>query len=113
TAGVNVMTQEGDLTTVEIPKSSFDVVMIFNYLDRKRMPEFLDAVKPGGYLIFETFMEGQQAFGWGPKSENHLLKPGEIRRLIEPFQLIFLREVIEPVDSLTAVLGSVVAQRSL
>jgi 2-polyprenyl-3-methyl-5-hydroxy-6-metoxy-1,4-benzoquinol methylase len=109
--GVSVTWKSEDLTTVEVPEAAFDVVMIFNYLDRNRMEDFKRAVRPGGHLMFETFLESQREFGWGPSSDEHLLKHGELLTLVEPFEVIFAREVIEPVDSRTAAVASVIAQR--
>jgi len=109
--GVSVTWKSEDLTTLEFPEEAFDVVMVFNYLDRKRMGDFKRAVRPGGHLIVETFLETQREFGWGPSSDKHLLKYGELVTLVEPFEVIFAREVIEPVDSRTAAFASVIAQR--
>jgi 2-polyprenyl-3-methyl-5-hydroxy-6-metoxy-1,4-benzoquinol methylase len=102
-----------DLRSLDLPNTSFDVVMVFNYLDRKRMADFKDAVRPGGHLMLETFLESQAAFGWGPKSENHLLKAGELFTLVEPFELQFAREVLEVIDGRNMAVGSVLARRPL
>lgn len=109
--GVSVTWKAEDLTKLEIPEAAFDVVMVFNYLDRNRMEDFKRAVRPGGHLMFETFLESQREFGWGPTSDEHLLKHGELLTLVDPFEVIFAREVIEPVDSRTAAVASVIAQR--
>jgi cyclopropane fatty-acyl-phospholipid synthase-like methyltransferase len=100
-----------DLRTSEIASGAFDVVMVFDYLDRERMPDFLNAVRPGGYLLAETYLEGQQEMGWGPQSEDHLLKPGELLRLAEPFEVFLFREVLEMIDGRPAVVASILAQR--
>ena len=109
--GVTVTWKCADLATLPLPESAFDVVMAFNYLDRGRMTEFMGAVRPGGFVIYETFLEGQTAFGWGPTSEDHLLKPGELTQLIAPYEVIYAREVVEAVDSRTAAVASIVARR--
>ncbi len=75
------------------------------------MKDFKQAVKPGGYLVYETYLESQTGFGWGPTSSDHLLKPGELVELLKPFEVLFAREVIEAVDSRTAAVASVVAMR--
>lgn len=77
----------------------FDAVLVFNYLDRVRMSRILDRVAPGGILIMETFLATQRAFGWGPTSDDHLLKPGEIKKLVAPLEILHGREVVEPVDT--------------
>ena len=77
----------------------FDVVLLFNYLDRAGIPRVLAHLAPGGVLIMETFLTAQRAFGWGPSSDDHLLKPGELRTLVAPLEIVHGREVFEPVDT--------------
>jgi 2-polyprenyl-3-methyl-5-hydroxy-6-metoxy-1,4-benzoquinol methylase len=90
----------------------FDVVMVFNYLDRERMPRIREAVRPGGILLMETFLTTQREEGWGPTSDAHLLLPGELARLVAPFEILHGREVAEPVDDGSwRLIASVVARR--
>jgi SAM-dependent methyltransferase len=100
-----------DLRTYPFPPRGFDLVMVFNYLDRSRMPELREAVRPGGYLLCETFLEGQRAHGWGPTSDDHLLKPGELLRLVEPFEVILAREALDFVGGRPMAVASVLALR--
>ena len=90
----------------------FDVVLLFNYLDRRRMPSIRDLVAPGGLLIMETFLEWQRDLGWGPTSPDHLLRPGELAELAKPLEMIHGREVFEPLDAgRQRAVASIVAQR--
>ena len=98
-----------DLRTSQIAPASFDVVMMFDYLDRERFPDFRAAVKPGGCFIAETFLVWQRQQGWGPESDDHLLQPGELLRLVEPFEVLLSREVIEMIDGRPAAVASVFA----
>jgi SAM-dependent methyltransferase len=77
----------------------FDAVLLFNYLDRARMPEIRDLVAPSGLLMMESFLTGQRELGWGPASEDHLLHPGELARLAAPLRILHGREALEPVDA--------------
>ena len=77
----------------------FDAVLVFNYLDRARMPEVRDLVAPGGLLMMESFLTGQRELGWGPTSEDHLLRPGELARLAAPLRILHGREALEPIDA--------------
>lgn len=91
----------------------FDVVMLFNYLDRPRMPRIVQAVAPGGVLLFETFLEIQRQLGWGPEQENHLLKYGEASGLVAPLTVVYGREAFEPADNAQwAAVSSVLARRT-
>jgi 2-polyprenyl-3-methyl-5-hydroxy-6-metoxy-1,4-benzoquinol methylase len=90
----------------------FDAVLVFNYLDRTRMPKIVAAVSPGGLLLAETFLEAQKGFGWGPSNDAHLLRSGELNSLVQPLVVIHGREVIEAVDNARwSAMASVLAQR--
>ncbi len=90
----------------------FEAVLVFNYLDRARMPQMIEAIAPGGVLVMETFLELQRELGWGPESSDHLLRPGELSSLVNPLEAVHGREAVEPVgaDRWRAV-ASIVAQR--
>jgi len=77
----------------------FDAVLVFNYLDRARMPEVQHLVAPGGLLMMESFLIGQRELGWGPTSDDHLLRPGELAGLVAPLRILHGREVLEPIDA--------------
>lgn len=55
----------------------FDAVVVVNYLHRPLLPTLVDAVAPGGILIYETFAQGNDAFG-KPSNPDFLLRPGEL-----------------------------------
>ena len=90
---------------------SFDAVLAFNYLDRARLPQVRGLVAAGGLLMMETFLAAQRDLGWGPTSDDHLLQPGELARLMRPFRVLHGREVLEPVDAERwRAIGSVLAR---
>ena len=97
-AGLSIDWQEVDLEGEWPDLAVFDAVLVFNYLDRARMPRIIQLVAPGGLLMMETFLEAQREAGWGPTSSAHLLRPGEIRRLVAPLRVEHGREVLETVD---------------
>ncbi len=110
--GVEVNFIQADLEAGWPDLGKFDVVLVFNYLDRKRFPRILDLVAPGGILLLETFLEAQRAFGWGPESDDHLLRSGELPRLVAPLVVLHGREVVEAVDNARwSAMASVLAQR--
>jgi SAM-dependent methyltransferase len=61
---------------------SFGAVIVVNYLWRAILPDILACVAPGGVLLYETFMEGNEAFG-RPRNPDFLLRAGELRDLAE------------------------------
>ena len=104
---------EADLESSWPVQGTFDVVLMFNYLDRGRMPRIVDAVAPGGLMLFETFLESQRAFGWGPDSDAHLLRSGELNGLVAPLVVLHGREVVEPVDNARwSAIASILAKKN-
>jgi SAM-dependent methyltransferase len=55
----------------------FDGVIATNYLHRPRFHALIDALEPGGTLIYETFMVGHAALG-KPSNPDFLLHPNEL-----------------------------------
>ena len=85
-----------DLTVSSLPTSRFELVVVTRYLQRDLLPVIRDTVVPGGVVIYETFTVHQRAKGFGPKSPDYLLEPGELQKRFEGFEVMFSEEVIEP-----------------
>ena len=60
-----------------LPGRTFGAVVVTSYLHRPLFPALLDALAPGGVLLYETFMEGNERFG-EPSRSAFLLKDGEL-----------------------------------
>lgn len=56
-------------------------IVVTNYLWRPRLPDLLALLAPGGVLIYETFMRGNEAYG-KPSNPDFLLRPGELREIV-------------------------------
>ncbi len=59
------------------PGPCFDGIVVTNYLYRPRLGELINALLPGGILIYETFMVGHEQFG-KPSNPEFLLRFGEL-----------------------------------
>jgi SAM-dependent methyltransferase len=59
----------------------FGAAVVTNYLHRPLMPALLDAIEPGGVLLYQTFMEGNERFG-RPSRPEYLLRDGELLELV-------------------------------
>lgn len=66
---------------------AFDVVLVTNYLWRPLLPRVVEAVAPGGWLIYETFTDGQQTVG-RPANPDFLLRPGELLAAVDGLRVI-------------------------
>ena len=60
---------------------AFDAVVVANYLYRPLLARLVDAVAPGGLLLYETFAKGNERFG-RPANPHYLLDPGELLRAV-------------------------------
>ena len=67
--------------------ASFDGVIVTNYLHRPRFDALLDALGPGGVLIYETFMVGNEMLG-KPANPDFLLRPDELLERVRPRLLV-------------------------
>jgi len=111
--GLNVTFLQWDLTGSPPPLGTFDILLLFEYLDRRRMDELTGFLRPGGLFMMETFLEDQKQFEWGPSSDEHLLRRGELATLLPAFDVIHGREALEPVEGVhwSAVAGIVARKK--
>ena len=58
----------------------FDGIVVSNYLYRPHLDQLPQMLAVGGVLIYETFAQGNEAFG-KPSNPNFLLKTGELLAL--------------------------------
>lgn len=70
-----------------LPTEAFDVIVVTNYLHRPTFSHLHRCLKPGGVLIYETFMDGNAQFG-SPKNPDFLLRAGELLELTKPMQVL-------------------------
>jgi tellurite methyltransferase len=78
--------REIDLDGATIPPATYDLVLNMLFLDRRLWPDMAAALRPGGLLAFETFVD----LPGGRRSEvspEHLIQPGELRAVFEALGL--------------------------
>ena len=56
---------------------TFDAVLVTNYLWRPLLPVLVASIAEGALLIYETFAQGNEAFG-KPSNPAFLLRPAEL-----------------------------------
>ncbi len=100
--GVQVDARVGDLTRSDpLPPESADGIVVFNYLDRELFRNLEAALRPGGVVIYETFMRGQELRG-KPSRPEHLLQPGELAEAFRNLDVLEYGEGENGSGSLTA-----------
>jgi 2-polyprenyl-3-methyl-5-hydroxy-6-metoxy-1,4-benzoquinol methylase len=75
-----------------ITPRAFDLVCCFNYLHRPLFPTLADAVRPGGYIVYETFAKPQCEMFGKPASDTHLLESGELASVFRDWNILVDRE---------------------
>lgn len=69
----------------------FDLVINVNFLDRAAIPQIKGALRPGGVLLFDTFLIDQAAIGQ-PSNPDYLLRHWELHDLLVDMELLRYRE---------------------
>ena len=70
-----------------LTEETFDLVMVMRFLNRDLYEPIKQMIKPGGWLVFQTFTEGAEKFG-SPKYPNFILKPNELSQVFSDFKII-------------------------
>lgn len=76
-AGVTADTADLEAGAWPYAGRRFAAVIVTNYLHRPLFPALLEALDADGVLIYETFAEGNQAYG-RPANPDFLLRRGEL-----------------------------------
>ena len=92
--GISIQTRVEDLEKIPyIDEEAYDLVICFNYLQRSLMPQMKNWVKPGGMLVYETFIVDHVLFG-KPRNPDHLLRHNELLHIFRDFRVLRYREGI-------------------
>ncbi len=94
-SGTNIKKLLKDIENKEnwpLTKIKFDIIVVTNFLNRSIFPLILNSLALGGFLIYETFSEGQQKIG-KPKNPNFILQPKELLSLCSTTSLIAYEEI--------------------
>jgi len=84
----------------------FDLVLVTNYLWRPLLPRIVEAVAPGGWLIYETFTDGQQTIG-RPGRPEFLLRPGELLEAVDGLRVVAYEDGFIEAERAAPTAGSV------
>ena len=108
---LEVLQWAADLDTYPLPAGRFDLLFCTRFLLRARWNDLKRSVRPGGFVMYETFTAGQVAGGFGPSansgpsrarsrdgpsSPDHLLQPGELEAAFIDWTVLHSEEVDDP-----------------
>jgi len=74
---------------------AFGTILVFRYLHRPLFPFIREALRPGGFLLYETFTVDHARFS-KPRNPAYLLKPGELRHWFQDWRIIHYFEGLRP-----------------
>jgi tellurite methyltransferase len=78
---------EKNLTELLNQPQQYDCVQVIRYLHRPLLAVIKQKIKPGGYLVYQTFSQGCEAFG-APKKSRYILKQDELADFFSEFEII-------------------------
>lgn len=111
--GIHVDARRTDLEdsdSCQMERNTYDVIICFYYLQRNLIPSLKDALKPGGYIIYETFLIDQHIKTGHPEHRDYCLAHNELLRLFQDFRVISYCEGQDPKGTYKA---SLVARKSI
>lgn len=76
-AGIHVRAADLEADPWPYAGRRFAGIVVTNYLHRPLFPLLIEALVPGGVLIYETFMLGNERYG-RPSNPDFLLRPNEL-----------------------------------
>jgi SAM-dependent methyltransferase len=70
-----------------LPGRRFSAIVVTNYLHRPLFDAIRASLEPGGVLLYETFMAGNERYG-KPSNPKFLLAPGELWTAFEGLRVL-------------------------
>ncbi len=89
--GLVISTQVRDVIAIPPEDNSYDVIVVSRFLSRELCPAISAALRPGGLLFYQTYMQDRKGDA-GPTNPRFLLKKGELPHLFSELEVIFYEE---------------------
>ena len=88
---VSIKTQVTDLDDFEFTQNGYDLVLCFNFLDRRLFPGICATLKPGGLVFYETF--NLDHLKYTSFKKEWVLKYNELLDQFKNFRILRYREL--------------------
>jgi tellurite methyltransferase len=109
--GLNVNWLQHDLDKPLTLHGSYQLILIFRYVNLPLVRRLTASLAPGGYLVCEQHLV-TEADVIGPTNPSYRVKSGDLLRVVQPLQLHHIEEALVPdPDGRTAALARLVAQK--
>lgn len=82
---LSIETAVCDLSQPSLPAECFDLIINFNFLERATFDAYRQALKPGGALVFSTFVQPTPDHPYEP----FFLKPDELEMAFHDFHILY------------------------
>jgi SAM-dependent methyltransferase len=83
---------EGELWNLE-SLGQFDAIIVTNYLFRPHLHKLPKLLNKNGFLVYETFAVGNEAYG-KPSNPDFLLKPNELLSFAQNMKILAFEDLI-------------------
>ncbi len=83
---VKIVTQVADLETHQLAKNAYDLIICTYYMQRSLFPQFMDALKPGGMALVETF--NLDYLKYKQFKRKYLLEENELLKIFADYKII-------------------------
>lgn len=71
---------------------TYDLILVFFYLYRPLFPRLIQALKPGGMIVYETFLIDNHVRYHHPRRKEFCLKHNELLRLLPGLRILYYEE---------------------
>lgn len=89
--GLTLLAAQVDLESFPLPRQRYDAIINIRYLQRSLFAPFRLAIKPGGLILFETFLIDQQTLS-EHRNAAYLLQRGELRAAFSDYEILVYEE---------------------
>jgi SAM-dependent methyltransferase len=98
-----IRTQVVDLDDYCIETSAYDLILCFQFLNRQLFPQILQGLKPGGWLIYETF--NRDYLKYSNFREEWTLDYNELLRQFSDLRVMRYRELDKDEKGLSSIVA--------
>ncbi len=95
---------EADLDDYLLPEDAFDLITVFNFLQRSLFLSLQQCLCPGGVIIYKTRMRSTTDAG-APDTLDYLLHPGELPLIFSGFGIVDYRTGSSPRGPIAALVA--------
>ena len=108
-AGVAVHWIEADLDRPDIARDAYDVIVVARFLDRPLIPRLVDALRPGGHIVYDHHYITPIDVG-GPSSRRFRARPNELLERFRALRVLSFEEgIVDDPDGSRMALARLVA----